>query len=146
MQPLKDKAIQLLARREHTRRELQQKLQQRGYALSEITSVLDNLEQEELLSEERYIGSYIRLRRARGYGPLKICVELQKRGINHRQILANEEWLQTQWQEWADAVRAKRFGEASPSNGDERASQMRYLQQRGFTTDQIHIALKARTD
>ena len=89
---LRDKALYLLARREHARQELLVKLQQRGFALSVIHSLLDELENENLLNEGRFIGSFIRMRSFRGMGPLKICVELQKRGIDRNRILANEDW------------------------------------------------------
>ncbi|MFI4937179.1 MAG: regulatory protein RecX [Candidatus Berkiellales bacterium] len=139
---IKEKAIALLARREHSRRELQQKLTQRGYAFAAIDDLLNELEKSGLLNEDRFIGSIIRTYRSRGMGPLKICVELQKRGIDRSRIVAHEEWHGSSWDETAIAVRIKRFGELLPSSMIQKMQQIRFLQQRGFTQDQIHVALK----
>jgi regulatory protein len=142
MNPTRDKALYLLARRDHSRRELSQKLSQKGFVSSTIQPVLDELENENLLNEDRFIASFIRSRSAKGYGPLKICAELGKRGIDHNRIRASDEWQETLWQEMAISARIKRFGEAIPTAKDKRMQQARFLQQRGFTTDQIRWALK----
>jgi regulatory protein len=138
---LRNKAIYFLSRREYARKELLQKLQQKGFSTSQINPILDELENENLLSDERYIGSFIRIRRFKGYGPLKICAELGKRGIDHNRVRANEEWQESLWQESAKVTRMKRFGEAIPKEKQMRLQQARFLQQRGFTSDQIRAAL-----
>jgi regulatory protein len=104
--------------------------------------VLDELENDNLLNEDRFIASFIRSRSAKGYGPLKICAELSKRGIDHNRIRTSDEWQETVWQEIAISARIKRFGEAIPTENEARMQQMRFLQQRGFTSDQIRCALK----
>jgi regulatory protein len=103
--------------------------------------VLDELENENLLSEDRFIASFIRSRSAKGYGPLKICAQLGKHGIDHNRIRSNEEWQEMLWQERVISARIKRFGETIPQEKEERLQQARFLQQRGFTTDQIRFAL-----
>ena len=138
---IRDKALFLLARRDHSRRELLQKLNRKGFSSSEIKIVLDELENEDLLNEERFIASFIRSRSGKGFGPLKICAELGKRGIDHNRIRASAEWQETLWQERAISARIKRFGEAIAQQQDEQLQQMRFLQQRGFTSDQIRFAL-----
>lgn len=142
MQATRDKALFLLARRDHSRRELSQKLSKKGFASNIIKTVLEELENENLLNEDRFIGSFIRSRSAKGYGPLKICAELVKRGIDLNRIRASDEWQETLWQEMAISARIKRFGDAIPCEREEQMQQMRFLQQRGFTTDQIRNALK----
>ena len=141
--PIKQKALHLLSRREHSRRELHQKLLRRGFTSEEIIPVLNTLQTDNLLSEERYIASFIRSRIQKGHGPLKICAELQNRGIDPSRIFANEEWLESQWQVGANAVRIKRFGKPVPTCIVEQSKQARYLERRGFTTDQIRNALKS---
>lgn len=143
---LKAKALHLLAGREHSRQELQYKLSRRGFDLSKIQIVLDELENDNLLNEDRFIGSFIRSRRSQGMGPIKICVELQNRGIDRAPILANEEWQEILWQATAIAVRIKRFGEPLPKDTKDIRQQARFLQQRGFTIDQIRVALKRQSD
>lgn len=134
---IRQKALDLLSRREHSRRELFLKLRRYDFPAEEISLILNEIQNENLLSEDRFIENFIRSRRSRGYGPLKICAELQNRGIDPSRILVSEEWLATDWQEKADAVRIKRFGEVAPVSVAEQARQGRYLQQRGFTIAQI---------
>jgi regulatory protein len=140
-QALKNKAIYLLARREHSRQELIRKLIQRGFAAQAISSVLDELENEGLLNEQRFITSFIRSRRARGFGPLKICAELKEHGIDRSLWQSNEEWQEELWQNSATILCAKRFGLVAEKTPEERIRQSRYLQQRGFTSQQIKIAV-----
>lgn len=139
---IKQKALHLLSRREHSRRELHQKLLLRGFSSEEIIPVLDNLQNDNLLSEDRFIGSFIRTSLQKGNGPLKICAQLQNRGIDPSRIFANEEWHAAGWQEGANAVRIKRFGKPVPACIVEQSKQARFLQQRGFTADQIRKTFK----
>lgn len=145
-QALKNKAIYLLYRRDHSRRELTRKLTQKGFQANAIRAVLDELENEGLLNEERFIGSFIRSRRARGFGPLKICAELKERGIDRDLCLMHEEWQEELWQNSAIMLCAKRFGLTAKKTTEQKILQSRYLQQRGFTGVQIRIALSATQD
>lgn len=141
MQALKNKAIYLLSRREHSRQELHRKLLQRGFSSHEIQAVLIELEKENLLSEERFIASFIRSRRARGFGPLKICAELKEHGIDRRRLQTNEEWQEELWQNRAILLCAKRFGLVAEKTREQIIAQTRFLQQRGFTPAQIKVAM-----
>lgn len=145
-QALKNKAIYLLARREHSRHELNRKLIQKGFFAKDIPDVLDELENEGLLNEQRFIGCFIRSRRARGFGPLKICAELREHGINRDLWQSNEEWREELWQNSATILCAKRFGFVAERTPEEIMRQSRYLQQRGFTSSQIKIALSQNWD
>ncbi|MBS0289743.1 MAG: regulatory protein RecX [Proteobacteria bacterium] len=142
MDTIRNKALYLLARRDHSRRELFQKLVLKSFSAIEINKTLDMLEDDGLLNEDRFIASVIRSRRAKGFGPLKICAELTKHGINHDRINLSDEWQEIKWQEGAISARIKRFGEAIPVEPMQRVQQAKFLQQRGFTHDQIRYALK----
>ena len=78
-------AMDLLARREHGRAELTRKLRQRGAPAELIEAALERLADEGLLSESRYIESFIRGRASSGYGPLRIREELTR----HEQLRAH---------------------------------------------------------
>ena len=145
-QVIRNKAIYLLSRREHSRQELIRKLIQKGFCAKELPPILDELENEGLLNEQRFIGSFIRSRRARGFGPLKICAELREHGINRDLWQSNEEWQEELWQNSATILCAKRFGFVVEKTPEERMRQSRYLQQRGFTSQQIKIALSQNWD
>lgn len=143
MQAIRNKALALLARREHSCLELAHKLERRGFSAEAIALVLEELVQENVLSEARFIESFIYTRQARGMGPLKICAQLKARGIKQAAILNSEIWQSTCWQQHAVKVRIKRFGRALPQQVSQRLQQSRFLQQRGFTLEQICASLKS---
>ena len=140
------KALDLLARREHSRLELQRKLSARAYSRDIIDGVLDDLEVEGLLEEARFVESFIRSRVGKGQGPTRIQADLIQRGIAEARIQAGLVDVQQDWGRLASAVRCKRFGAMEPREFSERARQMRFLQYRGFERDQIEVALDLAAD
>jgi len=133
--------MDLLARREHSRRELQGKLLQRGFEPGLIEQVIAELAAEGLQSDLRFAEAYLQQRYERGYGPLRIRQELQQRGITEDLL---EDGLQAYAEAWsarAWQVRCKRFGDELPGDLRERARQSRFLQYRGFSGAQIRRAL-----
>ena len=130
-------AIRLLARREHSRRDLAQKLMLRGFDYTAIEKVLDALETEDLLSESRFIGSIVRVRSQRGVGPLKIIAELQRHGIAQKELEQDEDWQTIDWIQIAQQAKIKRFGEDKPQDIQEQSKQYRFLIQRGFLPEHI---------
>jgi regulatory protein len=133
------RALDLLARREHSRLELATKLGARGHDDAAIAAVLSQLEQEGLLSNRRFAQSFIRARVAKGQGPVRIRLELAQRGIEEgRDILGDAD---IDWDRLARAVRVKRFGPELPADYQERARRARFLQYRGFELTQISQAL-----
>ncbi len=136
-------ALRLLARREHSELELRHKLVARKFADAVIDTALDELRGEGLLSNPRFAGIYARGRYERGYGPAKIQAELRERGIDGElteQTLAD---LSQLWFASAARQRQKRFGRLLPDEYRERTKQMRFLQQRGFTGEQIRAVFDA---
>jgi regulatory protein len=137
-------AMQWLARREHSRRELQDKLSKKGCDAALAAEVVNKLESERLVSDDRFMESLIRARRNRGYGPLRIQKELQEKGVAPEAIAT---WLDVTSREWVDDIRRvqrKKFGGRIPRSYAERARQARFLQYRGFTYDQIQQLLDPR--
>lgn len=135
-----------LARREYASRELHTKLLRQGCAEPLAAQVVERLRAEGLVSDDRFVEALIRARRGRGYGPLRILRELEEKGVAE-EVVAR--WLDVNdrsWQEDAVRVRRRKFGAALPADYTERARQMRFLQYRGFTPDQIRRALGARDD
>ncbi len=136
---LRERAIGLLARREHSRHELKQKLLFKGYPISEIEIVLASLTKEGLQSDERYAEAYVRHRVSMGFGPRRITLELHQRGIADsliRQYVSQDEefWeaaLSSVCQRKYDTRRKQDFGK-----------QARFLIQRGFAPQQVYAWLK----
>lgn len=141
IQIIRQKALTLLARREHSRAELVRKLQQRGYDNELIKSVVEQLACEELLSEARFTASFVRLRVGAGYGPLRISEELRQRGISRLAIQKVLQELQFDWQQLLLNVWQKKFI-YPPCSMKEQAQQVRYLLYRGFTSEQVNTLVR----
>lgn len=135
-------ALGLLARREHGRRELEMKLLARGFAVSDVAPELAVLENERLLSEERFAEQFVGSRARRGDGPRKIRAELKGRGVDDSLIEKELDETEENWLSEAERVRCRKFGAAIPDTYEERARQARFLQNRGFTLEQIRRVLK----
>lgn len=134
-------SVSLLARREHSSLELQRKLLAKGFPEPLIEATLQRLAADKLLSDERFAEAYVQSRMNRGFGPLRIEAELRERGTPADLIKA---WVTPNAQHWREQARVtwrKRFGR-EPKDYQERARQMRFLQQRGYTTDQINAVFK----
>lgn len=146
---LRKKAMDLLARREHAVGELQRKLRAyvdgpaKGKNLDAgvIDAVLERLQNDGLVSDERFTEAFVRYRRNHGYGPQRIQSELRERGVNEKIVSIYLDFGDPQWFDRALTVRSKRFGQKKPKEFKERARQARFLQYRGFTTDQAQQAL-----
>ena len=138
--------MDLLARREHSRRELETKLMRRGFHGPVVQDVLDDLEQTNLLSDARFAAAYVESRAARGFGPLRILAELQQRGIDAPGREAACEPGTREWLQLAREARRKRFGDPEPADFRERARQARFLIQRGFSRSHVVGALGTDVD
>ena len=137
-------AVQWLARREYSRRELCTRLIGKGCASPVADQVASDLEASGLLSDERFVESLIRARRTRGYGPLRIQRELQEKGVAPDVI---GRWIDCAAPDWIDDLRRvqrRKYGARKPSSLAERARQTRFLQYRGFTFEQIQRVLSQR--
>lgn len=132
-------ALGLLARREHSRYELQQKLLQRfPDSDAVIQPVLVRLEQEGYQSDARFIEAYIRSRLNKGYGLQRLRQELRMRGLDTRsvdkafaQVSGNDGQIDILIQLWQ-----KKFKQL-PDNSREKARQMNFLRYRGFSSAEI---------
>lgn len=132
-----EQAVSYLARREHSALELRRKLEKAGFDPADIEHVLSQLQQADLQSDERFSESYVRSRINRGYGKTRIRMELQERGVADELITDSLQQAEVDWFALAAEVRSKRFGEQDPEDFKSRAKQLRFLQYRGFSHDEI---------
>ncbi len=137
------KAVELLARREHSQGELRAKLRGRGYTSGDVEEAVTELADQGLQSDDRFLESFVAARAARGHGPLKIAAELRARGVVGERVQEVLEPHAERWNELARTVREKRFGVDAPQDPKGRISAMRFLAQRGFDGDQIRAAFSA---
>ncbi len=102
---------------------------------------MDGLAQQGWVSDSRFAEEFVRDRLSRGFGPLRIRAELKERGVSE-DLAAS--WLEEDAVDWyaqAERTRCKRFGTELPAGLRERARQARFLQYRGFSSEQIRAVL-----
>jgi regulatory protein len=135
-------AMDLLARREHGRVELTRKLAKRGAPLELIDTALERLAQEGLLSEARYLESFVGYRARAGYGPLRIREELIQRGLPRADVEQALRDSGIDWGEQLEQVWRRKFAGQLPGDARERAQQGRFLSYRGYPLDLISRLLR----
>ena len=143
------RAVALLSRREHSRFELRRKLARSlrpDETPADLDRVLDALQVQRLLSDQRFAASLVRQRSAR-YGDLRLERDLRDRGVSSADVDAAMTLVDGTEAERAFAAWSRRF-DALPYSAAERGRQGRYLQARGFSMEAIVrvLAGKVRTD
>lgn len=136
-------SIRMLAGREHSCFELKTKLKNKGHHAAEIEEVISQLIKDKYLNDERFAETFVLSKSKRGIGPVKIQLELEQRRVDSSLIDEYLDFNQLEWFERATEVRSKRFGETLPVDVNEKAKQIRFLQQRGFTQKQIMNVIKS---
>lgn len=137
----KAQAVKLLARREHSARELKRKLTARGIPEEQAATTVAEIADAGYQSDARYAEMLVRSRVAQGYGPVRIGAELQMAGLSSDEIRGALDGAGVDWRELAVETHARKFG-TPPRSSAERAKQYRFLQGRGFDGSQISAALK----
>lgn len=137
---LKARAIRYLSVREYSTKELAQKLAPFAGEGDDLGALLEWLRGQGFLSDVRFVDAYVRRRSVR-YGSMRILRELQSHGVPDTVLYRaesemRESELERAWQVWH-----KKFG-SLPSDTRERARQIRFLQQRGFSGDIIRQVMK----
>jgi regulatory protein len=132
---LLQRALRLLARREHSRAELRRKLAPHSADADDLERLLDELESGKLLSEARFVEV---LKRSRGerFGTARIRQELKAHQVSEPLLRAAVDELRQTETTRAQAVWQRRFG-APATDLAERLRQMRFLAQRGFSAEVI---------
>ena len=138
---IREAAMDYLSRREHATDELFQKLLAKGYESDDVSAELERLTDQDLLSDSRFTEAFINQRINRGSGPLKIRAELRQKGISDAMIEAFLNERDVQWRESALAVRIRKYGSERPADLKEKARQSRFLQSRGFSSEQTRYAM-----
>jgi regulatory protein len=142
LKQIKKDCLRLLTRREHSRKEIEQKLSTKGYLRSQFTAVLDELTRQSWQDNARYAESYINMRSQKGFGPVKIAYELRQQGVDKAEIDA---LIQAKTDIWATSLQqlyAKKFSDPAIKDHTERSKRIRFLSQRGFPSGMISDVLE----
>lgn len=135
------RALSLLVRREHSRKELARKLTARGVDRDEAQAAVDRMAAEGWQSNDRFAEQLVRSRANNGQGPLRIRAELATHGLDREAVAVAFEAYDGDWMENARDMVRRRF----PGALDDRALQRKaaeFLVRRGFTADQVRAATR----
>ena len=126
----------MLARREHSQRELIQKLVAKEFERTEIEELLEEFKEKNWQSDVRFAESYSRSRLHKGFGPVRIQLELKERGIDSSLDYLVDE--QPDWDELLRELHIKKYGKNAPENMKERAKRTRFFLHKGYTHEMIN--------
>jgi len=132
-----NRALGLIARREHSAAELRRKLTSRGYSDDLCERVLEQLHNRGLQNDRTFAEEYIASKKRRGFGPMKITAELQQHAIDRdtvRGLLAERD---DEWLERCREVMTRKYGTSVAVDQRELLRRSRFLQQRGFTASMV---------
>ena len=141
---LKARALKYLSMREHSRLELARKLSRYAEEGDDVEALLDFLEKNNWLSQERFAESLVH-RRAGRYGNARVLSELQQHGVKGEALDELKSELKESETARAREVWRRKFGKV-PQDAEERSKQMRFLLQRGFSQSVVRAVLKGGYD
>ena len=131
-----NKALDIISRREHSQKELTDKLAKKYDIPELINLVIHNLIEKNLLNDLRFSQAYVVARKRKGFGPKKIGYELVSRGVNENTA---SEVIDAEggWNEAALKAFNKKFKAGIGSDFKEQNKQKVFLQNRGFSFQEI---------
>ena len=139
-------AMDFLARREHSTRELKIKLNRkfgkRNYCAATLSCVIEKLTIDGILNDQRYSASIVRKLIGRGCGPTRIRAALLQQGVEYDEDTSLENALSepVDWFLLAKAAYSKKYrGKAISGSWEEqrreRAKRLRFMRYRGFDSE-----------
>src|SRR5215213_7661573 len=138
-------AVSLLAGRDFASRELCEKLVSKGYDPDVAAAAVADLVDGKILDDARYAEHFVAYHSNRGQGSVRIAGDLKALGLPAEAI---EAALASgpDWSSLAREVRIRKFGLKAPATWAEKAKQARFLQYRGFSSDDIRAAVSGDFD
>lgn len=134
----KEKALRLLNRRDMSRKELTDKLMEKGESPDDADRVADRMEELGLINDGRYAGIVARHYTAKGYGLRRIQEEFYRRGIPRELWEAALEDLKAPDETIDRLLQLKLQGREQDRAGLKKACDA--LSRRGFSWEEIRAA------
>jgi regulatory protein len=141
---LKGRALRLLGAREHSRAELERKLEPFEEEPGSLAKALDELQSKGFINEQRVLESVLHRRSAK-LGTMRIRQELLGKGLAPDAVMEAVEQLRATEVERAREVWRKKFGQP-PADASERGRQLRFLASRGFGGEAIRRVVAGAAD
>jgi len=137
------RALALLVRREHSRKELARKLAERGIEDEAALAAIERLTGDGWQSDARFAELLVRTRAAHGQGPIRIRAELGTHGLDRDTIETAMEAFDGDWCQAAHDLACRRFGlDLANADGGLRRKAADFLYRRGFDGDTVRAALR----
>jgi regulatory protein len=135
------RALGLLVRREHSRKELGRKLAARGVEPTEAQAAIDKLAEAGWQDDARFAELLVRSRASSGHGPVHVRAELRTHGLDSDAIAAAMDGFDGDWNVIARDLVRRRFGAEGVKSlaGQRKAADL--LLRRGFAMEQVRAAL-----
>lgn len=135
---VREAALRLLARREHSVVELKKKLVGKGWPENDVDQIIPALAEAGLQSDRRFAESFARQRAERCYGPRRIVAELAQRGIDSGAAYQAIESLEINFAELAADFYRRKYGKRRADPGfRERARRSQAMYRRGFESEHL---------
>ena len=140
------RALGLLVRREHYRKELGRKLVAKGVEREDLDLALDKLRRQDFQNDARFASALARSRSSSGYGPARIRAELATHGLSRDDVAAAIESCERDWDASAREIIARRYGNKDLADPKLRRKAVDFLLRRGFEQKSAFAAVKATPD
>ena len=143
---IKNAALGLLARREHSVKELMTKLVARCADEDMLDNVIFGLQESGYVSDQRFVESFLRQRIFQGFGPKKIQFDMRDKGISSDMLDLAMQEQDVDWFAQALDVYRRKFRSEESYDAKGYAKRMRYMMQRGFNAEQTRYAIDAKEE
>ena len=141
-----DRGLTMLARREHSQRELRARLERGGYDEAEAGEAIKRLGEQEYQDDNRFGEMVLRARIAQGYGPSRIRAELRSHGLDEGAIRSLLDQADADWNASAAAQLRKKYGSKPATDHAERGKRAAFLLRRGFSAATVRAVTHAQID
>ena len=135
-------ALASLCMREHSVKELSEKLSRKEYKQESIETVIKECLDNNYLNDERFSEIYWRSRARKGFGPNKITQELKFKGISSSLSAKTKKQEALDFDEVVQRVYEKKFKGKPILDFKGKAKRQNYLYQRGFSMELIRVVIK----
>ncbi|MFP2238563.1 recombination regulator RecX [Pseudescherichia vulneris] len=144
---LLDRAIRILAMRDHSEKELRRKLvapvltkngpEPIDAPPEEVDKVVAWCQESNYLDDARFTRQFIASRSRKGYGPARIRQELNQKGISRTDIEQAMYDCDIDWMALARDQALRKYGEPLPTAFAEKVKVQRFLLNRGYLMEDI---------